>query len=113
MAIAQLIQAALHEMGRLAHAFAPASDEELTITGANRLGGQDHGFEAGATDFVDACRSHTGGQPAIDGTLSGDVLAQAGRHYVAHDHLVDLCQVLYLRSVDGGTDRRGPEFSGG
>ena len=93
MAIAQLIQSTLHEMGSLAHAFDSAGDEKLAIAGANRLGSQDHRFEAGPADFVDGHGSHARGQPAIDGALPRDVLAQAGRHDIAHEHFIDLCQV--------------------
>jgi hypothetical protein len=77
MAIAQLIQTALHEMGSLAHAFHSAGDEELAIAGANRLGSQDHRFEAGPAHLVDGQRSHARGQPTIDGALPRDILAQA------------------------------------
>src|SRR5918998_148343 len=37
MAVAQLTQTALHEVGSLAHAFDPAGDEELAIAGAARM----------------------------------------------------------------------------
>ena len=113
MAITQLIQPTLHEMGSLTHAFDSASDEELAVTGTNRLGRQDHRFEAGATDFVDGHGPHAGGQPAIDGALPRDIHAQACRHDIPHDHFVDRCQVRELRPLDGGTHHRGPEGPGG
>src|SRR5262245_3719775 len=100
-------------MGSLTHTFNSASDEEVAIASANRLGGQYHRLEAGATDFVDAHGPHARGQPAIDGTLPRDVHPQTCRHDIAHDHFVDICQVRELSPLYGGTHHRGPEFPGG
>ncbi len=76
------------QVGRLAHAFHAAGDDDLGFAGADRLGCEHDRLQAGAADFVHGVRGYGIGQPSEQCRLAGRVLADAGLHDVAHDDFV-------------------------
>ncbi len=99
-------------MGRLAHALLAAGDDDRAFAGADLLGGEGDGAQAGAADLVDA----EGGGAVRDaggaGGLAGRVLALGGGEHLAEDHLVHLAG-LEPGALERGLERDGAEHVGG
>ena len=101
-------------VGRQAHAFLAAGDDDLGVAIPDRLRREHHGFQSGAAYRVDGECRHTLRQAALDDGLTRRVLAGAGRQHLAEDQLVDLLAVqlrtLQQRSNDGRAEigRRRP-----
>ena len=76
------------QVGRIAHAFHPASNYDLGITGQQRVTGHHHGLHAGATHLVDGGGRRTFGDTGTQGCLTRRCLTQPGRQYTPHQNFV-------------------------
>ena len=66
-------------MGRLAHAFLAAGDDDVGITEGDGLGAQGHRTQARAAQLVDAVGGALDRNAGGDGGLAGRVLARPRR----------------------------------
>ena len=78
--------AQMHDVGRLAHAFLAAGDDDVGIAHLDRLEAQRHRAQAGTAKLIDAIGGLLDGNAGVDGGLTGGVLPGAGgQHLTQHD----------------------------
>lgn len=82
------------------HAFHTSGQGHTGVAHEHGRLGQPHGFKSRPADLVDRHGGAFDRQSRIDLDLSGDILPQTGRQYVAQDHLV------HRTSVDARTLQR-------
>ena len=101
----------VQQIGSLAHAFHAAGQDDLGIAGANGLGREHDGLEAGAAHLVDGEGGDGVGQPSLERRLPGRVLADARLQHLADDHLIDQ-PGRHLGPPQGLGQDRGRELRG-
>ena len=72
------------------HRLHAASNRDLQVTGLDRLRGEHHGLETGATDLVDGDGRGAVGDAGEPQRLPRRVLPEPGLQHVAHQHFLDL-----------------------
>ena len=112
-AVTELVHTSVHQMGRVAHTLHTAHDEKIAVTQTDGLGRQHRHLQAGPTDFVDSRRTHTYGQPAVDGALAGDILALPCGDDVAHQHFVDIRGIGQIGPLHCRCHRSRAQLRGG
>ena len=86
-------------MRRLGHALLPAGDDDSGIAGADLLGGQRHGAQAGAAELVDAEGGAPAGMPAAMAAWRAGFWPGAGGQDLAEDDLVHFVRLRSRRAA--------------
>ena len=101
-----------HIVRRVGHRLLSAGDQQLLVSGADRLCGEHHGLQTGAADLVDRVRRHLAGDARFHRRLTRGSLPHASLQHVAEDHLTHLRDVD-LRALHRRTDGDRPELRRG
>ncbi len=79
----------LQQVGRVAHRFHPARNDDRAVAGLDRLRGKSDRFQSGAANFVDCHGTCFRSESSEDCSLARGILAESGRDNIAHDALVN------------------------
>ena len=80
-------------MGRRAHVFLAAGNDDVGVAAPYGLGRQMRGLEAAAANLVDGEAGYGVGKAGLDKRLSRRILANAGSEDLAEDDFTDGCRI--------------------
>ena len=90
VAHAVAVTALHHGIGGQGHAFHAAGDNDIGVARFDHLGGHVDAVQTGTADNINGNGGGGHGQTGLQGSLTGDVLAQAGLNDAAHINMIDL-----------------------
>ena len=112
VAHAVAVAALHHGEGSHVHVLHTAGNHDVGIAGLDHLSSHVDAVQTGAADHVDGDSGNLDGQTGLQGSLTGNVLAQTGLNDTAHVDLVDLLG-LDMGAIQRLFDDDGAQLSGG
>jgi hypothetical protein len=85
--------AQMHAVGRLAHAFLTAGDNDFGVARPDRLEAERHGAQAGAAQLIDAIGGLLDRDAGVDRRLAGGVLPGSRRQHLPQHHFGHLARL--------------------